>query len=145
MPIWVVVADATRARFFSADKPVSPLNEIQTLTNPTARLHNGELTSDRPGRDRNSPTNSGSHDMGHMNDAKQEEALRFAGQVCETLDSARSSGQFKKLYVIAAPGFLGLLRKGFSTSIRHLIISEIDKNITTQSSTDIRKQLPKFL
>lgn len=51
---WIVVADASRARFFSAELPASPLCEIETLSNPEARLHEGDLISDRGGRDRDS-------------------------------------------------------------------------------------------
>jgi protein required for attachment to host cells len=141
---WVVVADATRARILSAEKPASELKELQTLTHPAARLHEGDLTSDRPGRDRNGST-SGSHDVGHTTDAKQEEAIRFAGKVTEAVESGRASGKFKKLYIIAAPTFLGLLRKHYSSATRQLIAEEIDKNVTTNDLAKIRKQLPEYL
>ena len=49
--ICVVVADSSRARVFTADKPAGPLNEIETLNNPEGRLHEGDLVSDRGGRD----------------------------------------------------------------------------------------------
>ncbi|MGB5614970.1 MAG: host attachment protein, partial [Sedimenticolaceae bacterium] len=40
--IWVLVADASRARVFTADKPAGPLNEVEALSNPEARLHEGD-------------------------------------------------------------------------------------------------------
>ena len=49
--ICVVVADSGRARVFTADSPAGPLNEIETLNNPEGRLHEGDLVSDRGGRD----------------------------------------------------------------------------------------------
>ena len=91
---WVVVADASRARIFSAENPSGPLVEIQTLAHPEARLHEGDLVSDKSGRDRNS--GSGSHDMGNQNEAKQEEAIRFASQVGQALECRRTNKQFKK-------------------------------------------------
>ncbi|MFC1684116.1 host attachment protein [Pseudomonadota bacterium] len=141
---WVVVADTTRARILSADKPASELVEIQTLAHPEARLHEGDITSDKPGRDRNGAT-TGSHDVGHTTDAKQEEAIRFAGKVSDTIEAGRSAGKFKKLYVIAAPAFLGILRKGHSSSTRQIIAGEVDKNLATKTLADIRKQLPEYL
>lgn len=36
MAIWVLAADNSRARFFTAEKPVSPLTEIKDLTYPEA-------------------------------------------------------------------------------------------------------------
>lgn len=140
---WVVVADSSRARFFSAEKPASPLVEIQTLTHPASRLHEGDLVSDRPGRDRNSVV--GSHDVGNETEAKEEEAIRFAAQVCETLDSARIGGKFRKLYIVAAPGFLGLMRKQQTPSLQKMISAEIPKNIARHDIADIRKTLPDYL
>ncbi|MES9869438.1 MAG: host attachment protein [Sedimenticola sp.] len=140
---WVVVADTSRARIFSADKPASSLVEIQTLAHPEARLHEGDLVSDKAGRDRNSGMRS--HDMGHTNDAKQEEASRFASQVCETIECGRANGHFKKLYVIAAPSFLGMLRKQQSNSVQRLIAGEVSKNLSSHDPNEIRKSLPEYL
>ena len=67
--------------------------------------------------------------MGHESDTKQEQALRFASQVCETLECGRVNGRFNKLYVVAAPGFLGMLRKQQSSSLQKIIAGEIDKNL----------------
>lgn len=141
---WVIVADATRARILSAQKPASELTEVQALTHPESRLHEGDLTSDRPGRDRNG-SNTGSHDVGHTTDAKQEESTRFANKVNEAIEAGRVAGKFRKLYVIASPAFLGLLRKGHSSATQQLIAGEISKNLATQDLTNIRKQLPEYL
>ncbi len=140
---WVVVADSCRARIFSAEKPASPLTELQILTHPEGRLHQGDLVSDRPGRDRNGGPSS--HDVGHEDDAKEEEALRFAAEVCETLESGRAKGQFEKLYIVAAPGFLGLLRKHQSGPLKKMVTEEISKNLCTKTPEEIRKSLPQYL
>ncbi len=140
---WVVVADASRARIFSAENPSGPLVEIQTLAHPEARLHEGDLVSDKSGRDRN--TGSGSHDMGNQNEAKQEEAIRFASQVGQALECGRTNKQFKKLYVVAAPGFLGLMRKNRTGSLQKMVTAEISKNMASHDVADIRKCLPDYL
>ncbi len=140
---WVVVADSSRARIFAAEKPISSLIEIQTLTHPESRLHQGDLVSDRPGRDRNS--GAGSHDMGHESDAKEEEVQRFAAQVCDAVETARARGEFEKLYIVAAPSFLGLLRKQQNDALRKVVTAEISKNLSTKSPEDIRKSLPQYL
>jgi protein required for attachment to host cells len=140
---WVVVADASRARIFTADTASGPLVEIQTLAHPEARLHEGDLVSDRPGRDRNSGMRG--HDLGHGNDAKQEEATRFASQVSEALECGRTNNRFKKLYVVAAPNFLGLMRKNRSSSLEKMVAAEISKNMAGHELDDIRKCLPQYL
>jgi len=141
---WIIVADAGHARIFSAEEPNGALTEIQTLTCPEARLHEGDIVSDSPGREHNA-SGSGSHDVGHTSGAKQEVAIRFAEQVCEVIESGRIANRFKRLYVIAAPAFLGMLRKHYSSAASQLIAGEIDKNLTTHDALEIRGQLPKRL
>lgn len=140
---WIVVADASRARFFAADKPAGPLSEIAALTNPQARLHKGDLVSDRGGRDRNDLGSSHGLDTG--TNMKAEIANRFAGEVCTRLEQGRLSGAFGKLYVVGAPTFLGLIRKHQSTELRDMISDEIPKDLSTQAPDKIRAQLPEYL
>ncbi len=141
--IMVVVADASRARVFTADKPAGPLSEIETLSNPEARLHEGDLVSDRGGRD----THGGgsSHGYGTGNAAKEEAANRFAAEVCRHLERSRTGNAFAKLYVMAAPAFLGLLRKHQSPALRGLISDEISKDLSREGPERIRAQLPEYL
>lgn len=140
---WIVVADACRARIFSADKPAGPLQEIETLSNPQARLHEGDLVSDKGGRDND--RNGSSHGLGNANSAKEETANRFAGEVCARLEDGRQRKAFSKLYVIGGPRFLGMLRKHQSAALRSLISDEIAKDLTTQTRERIRLQLPEYL
>lgn len=143
MSIWILAADNSRARIFAADKAAGSLHEIQTLASPEGRLHEGDLTTDKGGRGHDPM--AGAHGINGEEAHKQENADRFAGLVCETLETARNKGELQKLYVIAAPAFLGMLRKHQSHSLRNLIAGEIDKNLTTQSPEAIRKSLPDHL
>jgi protein required for attachment to host cells len=143
MPTWILVADNSRARIFVADKSAGPLNEIRTLAYPEARLHEGDLVSDKGGRDRSPGV--ASHGFNGEEAHKQENAERFAAQVCSELESARTAGSLRKLYVVAAPSFLGMLRRHQSGPLRQLIAGEIDKNVSTQDPASIRKCLPDFL
>ena len=143
MTTWVLVADAYRARFFGAERPASPLSEMHDLASPEARLHEGYLVTDKCGRDRNPKV--GGHGLGENGGVKQDLADRFAQQVCDLLESARIAGELSKLYVIAAPAFLGLLRKHQSPSLRQLVAGEIDKSLASQEPASIRKHLPEYL
>lgn len=143
MTTWVLVADNSRARFFAAEKATSLLQEIRDLLYPEARLHEGDLVSDKPGRDRNPGT--GAHGFGSDSSHKQDGADRFALEVCNVLESARNDGTFHKLYVVAAPQFLGLLRKHQSSPLKQMVAGEVDKNLTTRDSEAIREHLPDLL
>jgi len=143
MTTWVLVADAYRARFFGVERPAGPLSELRDLASPEARLHEGDLVTDRGGRDRNPRV--GGHGLGENGSVKQDLADRFAQQVCDLLESARVAGELSKLYIIAAPAFLGLLRKHQSTSLRQLVAAEVDKSLASQDPANIRKHLPEYL
>ena len=142
MTTWVLVADNSRARIFSAEKPASPLQEIQDLTHPEARLHEGDLVTDKGGRDKGP---NGAHGVGSEQAHKSEGADKFASSVCSELESARAAGTLHKLYVVAAPGFLGLLRKHQSSALKQIIAEEVDKNLSTHDPAAIRKHLPQYL
>ncbi|MFC1602124.1 host attachment protein [Pseudomonadota bacterium] len=141
---WIIAADTAHARIFSAEQPNGELEEIETLTYPEARLHEGDMVSDSPGRERNA-SGSGSHDMGHTSDAKQAAAMRFAEQVSGVIEAGRIAGRFNKLYIIAAPAFLGIMRKHYSSATSQSVTAEVDKNLTTHSAIEIRQHLPARL
>ncbi len=140
---WVVVADTSRARIFSAETPTSKLQETETMTHPAARLHPGDLVSDRPGRDRNAV--NGSHNLGQETTTKDEEAIRFATEVCGRLEQGRIKCQFDKLYIVAAPSFLGHIRKHQTPALKKVIAGEISKNIALKEAEEIQKCLPDYL
>ena len=142
MTTWVLVADNSRARFFAADKATSPLKEVRDLTYPEARLHEGDLVTDKGGRDRSMGS---AHGLSIEASHKQDGAERFALMVCGELESARNSGTFNKLYVVAAPAFLGMLRKHQSPALKQLVAGEVDKNLATHDPAVIRKHLPDYL
>ncbi|MDX9768464.1 MAG: host attachment protein [Ectothiorhodospiraceae bacterium] len=144
MTTWVVVADASRARIFSAEKSFSPLVEIEGIAHPEARLHDQELISDRPGRTFDS-AGEGRHAMGKETPPKKHEITRFAKELCDRVNNARATGVFSKLYIIAAPAFLGTMRGCMDDVTQKAVVGEVDKNLTTHAVEDIRRHLPNFL
>lgn len=143
MPTWILVADNSRARIFTAEKAAGPLTEVSSMTFPEGRLHEGDLITDKGGRSQT--PGAGAHAVNGEDAHKQENADRFANLICDDLETARKEGRFRKLYIIASPSLLGLLRKHQSSSLRQMIAGELDKNLTTQAPETIRKQLPDFL
>ncbi len=141
---WVLVADTTRARVFLAEKPLGPLQEVDTLVHTESRLHEQDLTSDsRPGRTKGSF--EGAHSMGHETDPKKQEVSRFAKQICDYLESAQGEKRFDKLYVVAAPSFLGELRQNVCKGVSQAVAAEIAKNVTRMEPAVIRQHLPERL
>ncbi|MDD5319844.1 MAG: host attachment protein [Methylococcales bacterium] len=140
---YILVADSSRARIFTAETPTSPLEEIEALAHTEGRLHDREMTSDLPGKMK------GEGHIGHAfeqaTDPKKHEAENFAHRIGHYLEEAHNEKKFEQLLIIAEPSFLGLLRIQLPEQIKKLVCFELDKNITTHSADDIRKHLPTYL
>ncbi len=141
---WVVAADSSRARILAAGKRNGPLEEVEDLVHTESRLQEQDLKSDTRGRAFDSG-GQGRHAMEPKNSAKHQEAIRFAKQVCDTLTTAQGEGRYEKLYIVAAPSFLGLLRECLNPVVQNRIVGEVNKNLATHSPQDIRGHLPDYL
>lgn len=144
MAILVVVADAGRARFFSAESATATLVEDEDRLHPEGRLHVSDMASDEPGRTFDSH-GEGQHAMGNKVDPKRQEAIRFAKELCEDLEARRNKGKVEGLYLVAPPQFLGELRDHLSASLKVLVKDEIHKDLTEHAAADIRAHLPEHL
>jgi protein required for attachment to host cells len=140
---WILVADSTRARIFTADTPSSPLEEIEEFSHTEGRLHDREMTSDLPGKIKS--VGGGGHAFEQPTDPKQHEADSFAHRVTQYLEDAHNVHRFEQLLIVASPAFLGLLRNNLPEQIKKLVCFELDKDFTMQSAADIRQHLPQFL
>ncbi|MGZ4956345.1 host attachment protein [Methylobacter sp.] len=140
---WILVADNTRARIFTADTPSSPLEEIEDLSHTEGRLHDREITSDLPGRIKSS--NAVGHAFEQPTDPKKHESDNFAHRITEYLENAHNTNRFEQLLIIAPPSFLGLLRNHLPEQIKKRVRLELDKELTLLSAADIRQHLPQYL
>ncbi|WP_455206495.1 host attachment protein [Kaarinaea lacus] len=144
MTTLVMVADASRARFFSADTARGELTEIDSMVHPESKLHPYEMASDKPGRTSNR-NGQGVNSLDTEVNPKRQEAIRFAKEVSNRLDRVRQQGTYSKLYVVAAPTFLGMLRTNMHAETKKMITNEINKDLTALSVSDIRSHLPERL
>jgi protein required for attachment to host cells len=137
---WVVVAESSRARIFSLNGLQTPMDELADMVNPEARARDRELVSDRQGRTFDS-SGQGRHAKEPATTPKEQRAIEFARQVAERIENGRSTEEFQHLILIAAPAFLGLLRKNLKDPTHQRIKREIQKNIVRESEASIREQI----
>ena len=108
MTILVIVADASRARIFSAVDKAAPLTETKDLVNTATRLRDQDLIADGHGSGVDS-AGDGKHTMGHEKDAHKHQASLFSRQLADEIESERSTGALRRIYIIAPPVFLGVM------------------------------------
>ncbi|WP_019626291.1 host attachment protein [Thioalkalivibrio sp. ALJT] len=145
--VWIVVADAARARIFTCEgRACQGMHESETLSHSESRAHNQDLVSDRPGRSWASASGDARHAMQESTDPAANERNRFARQVAEHLKSACHAGSFKHLVIVAAPTFLGALRDALDPTVAQSVTAEVAKNVTKSvDASTLRKHLPDFL
>jgi protein required for attachment to host cells len=140
---WVLVANSSMAKIFKAEKN-RVLKELEVMEHPESRLHDRDLVTSRPGRTFNS-VGASRHAMEPQTSPKEVEFTNFARQISERLNQARAEGLYHKLYVVASPSFLGLLRQILNSSVTQVIAGEVSKDMTQSLPEDIREHLPYAL
>jgi protein required for attachment to host cells len=144
MSICVLVADSSKARFFSAPDGHSDLQQDRDMSHSDSRLKEQDLVANGVGS-ASDAGGYGKHLMGHENAAHQRQAEMFANELSSELDKTRQSNGLLRIYLIAAPRFLGLLRESLSSQCTALLTSEINKDLVNHNIKDIRSHLPTHL
>jgi protein required for attachment to host cells len=142
--ILVIVADASRARIFAATDKAAPLTETKDLVNTASRLRDQDLIDDGHGSGVDS-AGHGKHTMGHENDAHKHQASEFSRQLADEIEMERGTGALLRIYIIAPPAFLGLIRSDLTKASSELVEETINKDLVQHSIDDIRSHLPKLL
>ena len=142
--IWVVVTDSARMRMFVADTPLGPLTEAGNLVHGEGRLRNQDLISDDRGRAFDSK-GSGRHGMESKTDAKTQEQANFVAEICHYLEEEYQASSYSRLYLVAPPAMMGLLRDRLDKHIQQLLVGSLDKNLVQLSPVKIRSHLPEKL
>jgi protein required for attachment to host cells len=138
---WIVVCDASRARFFMTGGNGQEWVKFEELEHPASRVKSIGLASDRPGRQLQS---QGAHKKAAMEprtDPHDAEEMRFAHSIAQTLDLAHAHDAFDRLIVVAPPAFLGRLRREMSDRVRKAIAGTLDKDYTHLDEDELHERV----
>ena len=152
MSIRIVVANQVEARFYDTLGPTRTLMPAGSLRNPLARLHDQDLESDRPGRVFNFAAAPGRrrgasprHGANGERSTHQHVVERFARRIGEDLRRAHNAGRFDRLVLVAAPAFLGRLRRSLPAGLRNCLAATFGKDLVNQPDFDVRDYLPNTI
>ncbi len=145
--IWIVVANAGRARFFSQADAAAPLEEFNDMINAAARLRTSETETDELGQHAASKS---IHKVGaprtpsgyepDQSPAEHQTEL-FARNVAYYLMRSYRDKRFRQFILAASPEFLGVLRKQLDPQLTLAISLEINKDYTQLDGFALRKQI----
>lgn len=136
----VIVADSSRARFFTLSHRTQPMVELDGLSHVEGRLRGQDEVSDRQGGIAGGH-GEGDHTFEAPTDLKHHEAERFAKQIAERLEQGRVSHDYDQLILVAPPAFLGALRQALNDHLQDLISHSVDKNLVTADEATIREHI----
>lgn len=140
---WIVVADSTRARIFDAGRHGRELQEIDDLSHPESRLHEGDLRQGSTGsrQQRMSTARSAS---GPTTPAHEKHEEGFARDIARYLEHARHLGRFDELTIVAAPAVLGDLREHLDAAAQACVTREVDRNWVGDTAEEIKARLDEW-
>jgi protein required for attachment to host cells len=138
---WVVVADESKAIFYTRKTRRGPMQEQFSLENEAARAKTGELLSDRGGRSFDS-AGKGRHTMAkEKSGPKRHLAETFAKQIAERIAKASHVGNCIGYSLIAPPRFLGLLRDALGTTAAQEPLQTVSKEVVGKDTTFLQNLL----
>ncbi len=142
--IWILAAGSAETIIYKSSGGKDSLCEHKRFDHPEARLHDRDLTSDLPGRAYDT-SGQGRHAMEQALDPKKHEDISFAKQLADYLHHACSTGTRTRLYVAAAPAFLGILREHYSKPVKEALAGEVNNNLVPLKADEVRAHFPEYL
>lgn len=136
---WIVAADSSRARVFEIADPERRLREIDEFNHPEGRANNREINAEPDGRFFSKGGGPAGHTTGHKEAPVDHENELFSKKLARYLEKARNEHRYDKLYLIAPPEFLGLMRENLSKEVRKLTAEEINKDLSWFETRDIER------
>lgn len=136
---WILVANASEARLFEAQKSYQKMQLIESFYHPQSREKTVNLVTDASGRYRNFSAPISAYD--EPSNPKQVEAHRFAQVLAHKLNEGRTQNLYNHLVLVAPPYFHGLLNKCCNTKVKNKVVNALDKDYTKLKARELLKHL----
>lgn len=100
------------------------------------------LATDEPGKYRSGGLGGQHHSEDPRTAPRDKAAANFARDIAAAAESMVTMHRLEKLYIVAEPVMLGLLRTELSDRCRKLVADEITKDVVARTPDQIRDYLP---
>lgn len=141
---WLLVADRARARIFQLTPDDGSLEELESHSNPEARLPGRELQTERQSRAHES-VGDVRHAVEPRSTPAEKAGDRFARQLSDALESGRVHHRYDRLLVVAPPPFLGELLNRFGKQVRAMVAEHLAKDLSRLPVADLQHHLAAFI
>ncbi|MCP5470152.1 MAG: host attachment protein [Chlamydiales bacterium] len=141
--VWIITANRCKAKVFRAEN-THKLVEIKTVEHKEAHEHARDLNADRQGRN-NNRLGYGVDTMEAKTSVEEKDAVQFAMELAHMLHEGYKAGFFERLYLIANPPFVSILRDALPKQVASLVEKEVHKDLTHSKGEEVREYLPPVL
>jgi protein required for attachment to host cells len=138
---WIVVADGARARIFEAHRHAPGLRPVLPYDLTINRLRDRDRWADRAGQKHQS-AGYGAPSMTPPTDPAEHEHELLAREVAAVLAHGRNEHRVDAIVLVAAPAFLGLLRRFIDPQTRVLVVAEDDRDLSRLPEHELEGRIP---
>jgi protein required for attachment to host cells len=148
---FVVVADEAIARVLA--QAGDALEPVEELTDPDAHINRADMRYDAYGRRSGGGTQRGDGRAPHAlmsatnatssagDDELHKEAQGFAKRVANRLTELHQQHRFDSLHLVAAPRFLGYLRRELKPEVEQAVVGSMDKDLVHLGNDEIAQRV----
>jgi protein required for attachment to host cells len=150
---WVVVADEAIARILELPQKGGDLQPVEELTDPDAHARERDLRNAPLGRRAGGGEGRGGgrapHHLMPASNATASageselhlEGEEFARRVAQRLTELHQQQRFDELRIVAAPRFLGYLRKALGPEVSRAVVGELNKELIHLNNQELTKRV----
>ena len=151
--IWVLVADEAIARILRWPETGDQLESVEELTDPAAHAKERDFNRDAQGRRAGVAPHGSRQNTSHRlrgtasvtasagEEDQHLEAQGFARRVAQHLAEALRQKRFDELRIVAAPRFLGHLRKELDSHVGATVSQELNKDLIHAENSELTRRL----
>lgn len=136
---WILVSNASTGKLLRNAGPNKGIELVREFFHPQSREKNGDLVSDRPGRNPGAGNGHGSFVPATL--PKEHEADVFAIELARELEAGRVGNQYSRLVIVAPPAFMGQLNQHLNHAVKGLVSDTLEKDYTRATDKELGQHL----
>lgn len=140
MNAWILVADGSRARLFSASKRGESWQLLETFEHLETRERTADISPVERGTQKQS-FGQGRPAMEARHSPRDVEQMHFAQQLADKLADGLKHNAYAGLVLAAPPKFLGLLKGMLDGQTAKSVIATVDKDYTLSNERELVERL----
>ncbi|MGI9426482.1 MAG: host attachment protein [Hyphomicrobiaceae bacterium] len=139
---WILIADGARARVLLNEGPGKGITAVDGMNFTGSHAATRDIMADKPGRSFESVGDT-RHALQNPSDPHQLLKQQFVDRIAAIMTEHQSA--YDSLIIVSPPATLGMIRKALSKAVANKVKSELGKDLTHTTNTEIAAHLEGVL